>query len=406
MPELSLPRHSERGIALVMALLVLFVISLLSLTLMLSLNVETKIGAHNVRESAALNTAEAGTGEALARLRSGEIPNNMNPRMVGQIFLTPPGTVPVLGADSVALATGQTMGAWLNYSTASRSSDVLTVQYKTDAARTVIYKYDPTKNPPVQTASGVPIFVVNVTGRSGEDLRRIVTEVMPKPYVTQAKGALVANRGIDFSGNSAVCGYNHRFDTPDGTSGRPGDGTGCQAWETGSGDLAGAWSSGGITNGGSSEQSGVPPTTENQVGFYRGPWEAVGMTEAEFFAWVGTPTNAVPNPANGIYYLDNDGIAQNKSGSYHLDSITGEGLLYVDGDVTINAGFSFRGLIYIEGDLKINGNAWILGGLIVEGRGPVKFANGGATVLYSSDAITQALTKNGGKYVTLSWRER
>ena len=185
-----------------------------------------------------------------------------------------------------------------------------------------------------------------------------------------------------------------------------GVGTGCQAWETGSGDLAGAWSSGGITNGGSSQQSGVPPTTENQVGFYRGPWEAVGMTEAEFFAWVGTPTNAVPNPANGIYYLDNDGIAQNKSGSYHLDSITGEGLLYVDGDVTINAGFSFRGLIYIEGDLKINGNAWILGGLIVEGRGPVKFANGTATVLYSSDAITQALTKNGGKYVTLSWRER
>ena len=46
--------------------------------------------------------------------------------------------------------------------------------------------------------------------------------------------------------------------------------------------------------------------------------------------------------------------------------------------------------IYVEGDLKLNGQAWILGGLIVKGKTSVKM-NGGATILYSSEAITRAL---------------
>ena len=40
----------------------------------------------------------------------------------------------------------------------------------------------------------------------------------------------------------------------------------------------------------------------------------------------------------------------------------------------------------------------------MKGNGQVK-ANGGMTVLYSSEAITQALAKFGGQFVTLSWRE-
>ena len=80
-------------------------------------------------------------------------------------------------------------------------------------------------------------------------------------------------------------------------------------------------------------------------------------------------------------------------------------MLYVDGDLTCNAGFTYRGLLYVEGDLKINGQAWVLGGVIVRGKTTLK-ANGGMTILYSADAITQALSKYGGQFVTLSWREK
>ncbi len=63
-----------------------------------------------------------------------------------------------------------------------------------------------------------------------------------------------------------------------------------------------------------------------------------------------------------------------------------------------------RALRRVEGDLKLNGTAWILGGVIVKGRSEVRH-NGGATILYSSDAISQALARYGGQFVTLSWRE-
>jgi hypothetical protein len=76
----------------------------------------------------------------------------------------------------------------------------------------------------------------------------------------------------------------------------------------------------------------------------------------------------------------------------------------VDGDLTLNSTFTYRGLVYIEGDLKLNGTAWILGGLVVRGRTDVTM-NGGATVLYSSEAIMIALAKYGSQFVTLSWRE-
>src|SRR5262245_62497113 len=92
----------ERGIALVMALLILLVISIIGAALMLSVQVETKISGRDERRSHALSLAEAGIAEAVSRIRSGEVPDTLNPKMATQIFLVSPGNVPVLGSDSTA----------------------------------------------------------------------------------------------------------------------------------------------------------------------------------------------------------------------------------------------------------------------------------------------------------------
>ena len=97
--------------------------------------------------------------------------------------------------------------------------------------------------------------------------------------------------------------------------------------------------------------------------------------------------------------------AQNQSGDFAFHGANGEGLLYVDGNLTLNSTFTYKGIVYIEGDLRLNGTAWILGGLVVRGKSIVKM-NGGATILYSSEAILIALAKFGGQFVTLSWREQ
>jgi hypothetical protein len=398
----ALPCRSERGIALVIAMLVLLVVSMLAIVLMTSVVTDNKITGHSTREAKALNIAEAGIAEALAQVRAGNIDvNNPNPRKVSQIFNTAPGSVPVLGTDSTAIPTSQPAGQWLNYSPATQGPGALTVRFRTDASRSVIYKYDRNVVPHIQTASGYPIFQVISTGHAGADSRQIVAEFIQKPINVNAMGAMVADVGIDFLGNSDVCGYNHSINTPIGTKGRGP----CQNYELGYGDLPGAWSSGGITTSGSATQNGNPPTVGVQTGFYPGPWAVFDMTQSEFYSWAGAPQWPAPQPPVGITYLDNNSIAQDASASVAYQGGDGEGLLYVDGDMTINGNFTFKGMIYLEGDLQINGTCWILGGLVVKGKTTVKLANGNCTVLYSKDAIEQTISQYGGQFVNISWRE-
>lgn len=401
-------RHSnERGIALVIALIVLMVVTMFAVVLMMTVNVERRTAGHGLRANDALNVAEAGVSEAIALIRHGDINlNTGNPRAVAQVFLATAGSVPALGTDSVGVATQQPGGSWLSYSTSSRSPDALTVQFKTNPQRTSIYYYDGTRTPKVNTTGGLPIYQITATGTVGTARRRVVTEVIQKPFYMNAKGALCAAQPINFIGNAIVCGYNHSADTPNdsGENGRTANPR-CDTHETGSGHLVAAWSTGTVSNGGAAYQTGALPVwSQNQTGFYTGPWDAFNMSQADFLAWIGAPLNGVPGNLNGIYYIDNNLVPGDQSKDIGIHGGDGEGMLYVDGDLTINAQFYYRGLIYVEGDLKMNGQAWVLGGIIVKGRSTVR-QNGGATILYSSEAIARALAKYGGQFVTLSWRE-
>lgn len=399
--------NDERGMALVIALLVLLVGSIFAAVLMMTVQVQRQVTGHDLRTKDALNVAEAGVAEAISRIRSGDaMLNAANPRSVAQIFLAPAGSVPALGADSVGLGTSQPAGSWLAYSSANRGPDALTVAFKTDASRSVIYKYDITQTPPVNTTTGLPIYVITATGTTGSAKRRVVTEVIQKPFVALAKAALTAGYDIDFFGNGVVCGYNHTADTHawDGEN-RRGFAPDCQDHETGLDNKPGSWSTGAIINGGASYQVGDPVgNLGGQTGFYAGPWEALGMSQADFLSWIGAPTTSVPTDPRGIFHVDNNSTVGDQSADLALHGGDGEGMLYVDGDLTLNSQTTYRGIIYIEGDLKLNGQAWILGGLIVKGKTTVKM-NGGATVLYSSEAITRALARYGGQFVTLNWRE-
>jgi len=401
---------NERGVALVMAMLVLLVMTLLGLVLMAGASINRSLAGNDQRMRESLNIAEAGVGEALARIRNQEtLMSPTDPNDVCQVFNTLAGTVPGLGADSIGLATGQPAGQYLDYTTASRGPDVLTISWKKDPTGTTVMRYDPTLNPHMNTVSGSPVYVVRATGRVGRTRRTVISEVIQKPYTVNVKGALTADIPIDFVGNAYICGYNHSMATPydDGKDGRgvmPGDATHCVDNELVGGALPGAWSTGGIGGSGASAASGSPLAyVGGQTGFYAGPWEPFSMTQAEFFSFVGAPVGAQTD-WNGIFNYDNNATTQDHSATLNLHSVNGEGFLYVDGDLHVNAGFHYKGLIYCEGDLDVNGQAWILGGLICKGETSIK-ANGGMTILYSNDAITQALAKYGGQFVTLSWRE-
>jgi Tfp pilus assembly protein PilX len=400
----------ERGIALVMAMMILTVLSLIAVVLMMSVLTETKLTGHNLRTSTALNYAEAGITEAKGRLVAGDIALGANPKAVVAVFNTTSGTVPTFSVDTTGIATAQPSGAWLAYSTATKGPDMLTVSYKTDAARTVIYKYDDAKNPPIQTVSGMPIYVIRSTGKSGTDVRKLVTEIYQNPVTLNIKGAVVSSQANSWSGNDYMCGYNHRVDTPTnkGNNGRAGAGgcnenPGAGQWETGIGNLPGLWSTSTIAGPGP-YVAGSPTTAPSQPSFYAGPWEAVGMTQAQFFAWIGPKKTTAPVVPLGLVYLDNNSTPGDQSGSFSFSGGDGEGMLYVDGDLTLNGNFHYRGMIYVEGNLFINSWSWILGSVIVRGKSAMSWHSNG-TILYSSDAVVQKLSKYSGQYTTLSWRE-
>src|SRR6516164_9796390 len=153
--------RSERGIALVISMLILLVMSLLGLVLMAGASLNRSLVGNDQRMRQALNIAEAGVGEAQARISNQEVVMDpADPNAACQVFNTVAGSVPVTGADTTALPTGQPAGAYLNYSTAVLSPDVLTIGWKKNAAGNAVMKYDGSKNLAIQTVSGSPIYTI------------------------------------------------------------------------------------------------------------------------------------------------------------------------------------------------------------------------------------------------------
>ena len=322
--------------------------------------------------------------------------------------------MPTLGTDSIPLPTLQASGDELPYSAATKGPDVLTVTYKTDAARSFIWRYATPGG--VNKTTGMPIYVVTATGRIGDSKRTIVDEVVSSPVITNCKAAIASGRRVQIINKTYFCGYNHRIDTPDWTAitkGRDGHPGACnedpskQHWEiggVGAGDLPGIWTTGTVNGSGNGGQWGSPSgILQNQPGsgMYAGPWDVLGMTQAQFYSWIGPPsTNKNINQLNGVNYI------QCPSGAM-INGGDGDGFLYVDSNVLqIKGQVTFTGMIYCTGKIIVDGKLWVLGGLVAQDE--LKFHNSDSqcAVLYSSDAINTSIGKYKGAYVTLSWREK
>jgi Tfp pilus assembly protein PilX len=393
--------------AVVLALLVILVLSTVAMALTLNIVTAKRNTSYDVQWAKALNTAEAGVAEAMQRIRENEVPSSSNPKMVTQIYLCEQGVVPTAGTDTTTLATDQDASSWLTYSSATKNPDVLTVTFKTDAARTTIYRYDTTKNPKIQTATGDPIYVVTSTGTYGKARRTVVAEVVNDLVSANLKGATASNEDIELKEKANSNGYDYKVDTPTGTAN---DGNRNKTWETGRAAIPGAWAHKKVHADGVLQGANPGTKVENGNGFYSGPWDVFGMTEPEFYSWVGD-ANGDKKQGNprGITYVDRPGgkPGDGKGKFEWKGGFNGDGFLYVNGDLDIKGDFTFRGLIYTEGKLTIHGAAWILGGVISKKKPHLHGKTGGVVqVLRSEDSITQNISKYASTLATISWREQ
>lgn len=408
----------EKGYILVVTLLVLFAVSVIGATLAAVSSMDVKISGNQRVNTQSLFVAEAGLNEAIHRL---SLPNPTNASVGGwtgniaigdsepydpnwetRIFLTTP-----LNATSVA-GSIQNTGTiqdptqdYLQYSEKSGTDNVLTIRHKWedrngDGARDAneIVRYNPLLVPPENFSSGFPIEEITVTGRTANAERIIRAEVTKRTIVARTLAALYCDKAITLTGNCAFCGYNHSINTPPWTQPNA-----CNAWHLSSGHLPGVTTSGDMVKvKGSADVGGDPmPIDDAATNPFYDLNEVLGMSVAEVNDLLANADNtSLTDPLNGITYIKGDvKITSN---------FTGEGLMYVTGDLLGAGSFNYKGLIYVEGDLHYTGTPWILGSVVVRGTSDWNFSAGNAAVLYSSDAITQALS-GSMPCIVLSWSE-
>ena len=97
----------------------------------------------------------------------------------------------------------------------------------------------------------------------------------------------------------------------------------------------------------------------------------------------------------GITYIDNASSGKALKFSH---AVTGSGLMYITGDLNAN-NLTFKGLIYVEGTISLAAGFWLLGAMAVKGGNPS--GSGRGQILYSKDALDSEVG-NAMKFVFLS----
>jgi Tfp pilus assembly protein PilX len=403
----------NRGNVLITALMLIFACSIMGATVVLLSSTDLKISGNEERDTQALFVAEAGLAEAVHRL---SLPNptmesGMNVAIGDdkpydpnwKVYLQLNGSAPSESGSTWYVPTLQDLsGDYLPYSEPSGTGDeVLQVEHKWedrdgDGVRDddEIVRYDPTLVPPENFDTGFPVDVVTVTGRDGDARRTLQAEVTRQTLNVKAMGAFYTDKAVEIKGTSAFCGWNHPLSTPAGS--RPNV---CFPYHLPDGNLGGITTTGDavVEKGASHDIEGDPPTDTDPAN----PWytlaELLGITQSQLNDLLADPDYTAPaDVMEGITYIQGDATFN--------AGMRGNGLIYVTGDVAINGGFEYYGLIYIEGDGNITGTPWILGSVCIRGTADWNFSAGNCGILYSAESIEQYVGQAMPMQI-LAWRD-
>ncbi len=417
-------RQGERGAALILALAMLLALGFIGAALIYTAGGDLKMSGADRRGTQAQFSAEAGVQEALARLsmRPGtdvtvngetfdacirDTASVLDPEWEVQMF-TPGGDTPTSANPSAMFTpTVQLTSSALDY---VRDDNLLIIRHKWrdvdgDNVRDAdeIVRYDGSRIPPENMATGSTVEIIEVAGYMADARRRLRVEVTRFPFSPNIMAALQCDTGVDLRGTVNVCGHNHSIGTPENThleTAPPCSPNFDEAFD----HLPAVMTTGDeIDVDGSTDLLGEPaPTDTSSTNPFYSLAEALGVEQDVVDQILADPdhtSSSDGSPLNGITYIAGDATGPEK-----FNSVSGEGLLYVAGDLDISGGFAWRGLIYVDGDVRMTGNAWVLGAMLVQGDSDVGFGGGTPSVLYSRDAIRIAL-ELAFDYIILSWKE-
>ncbi len=432
-------RDDQSGMTLMIVMLLLFLLTLLGMTMYFMSSTDLKISRNVYTGTRAFYAAEAGLSEAIGRLNLA----STDPKYDAAMYDDPPydSTSPDWNyAFSGELDNGDKYDVTITHkediSDIDHDASTYVVTYDrgffTDAAHYYPPKYD-----------GYAVEMIRSTGISADGEVVMVLEITKFPMDVKAKGAVSANSTVSLQGNFEANGFDHDMDgnlLPAGTGN----------------DMPGVitTSDNVINITGSSESTGDPPIMDKNNGggwnpadpawgpFPNSPGEVLGLTAAEsgaFFAdadFYGpyNGTIGMAAPLSGLTYITGDypgpdsggsGVLVVHNPSYDPCAYEASKVFAESGGATVlpcydatydytapgnqparlgnyNSNSTFKGLIIADVVYKISGTPTVIGAMVSLSTIETQtLGTGDAKVIYSSEALNHFTSRGFSK--KLAW---
>ena len=419
----------ERGNALVVALLILFLLTSLGITYVAITKGDKQISGNQVASTQAFTNAEAGIAEVLHRMSNPNPP--YPPDYIGQ---TPPNYTPGWGRyvvnDPGASSTDPQYDATTSDGldnngnaavdeasehypeTGSRNTNVpvssrldypwVKVRYKLDASNNILLFGDHDNNPltPPQEnlVRGVPEIIVTASGRKGVGQKIVTVEAVKYP-LPPVPGSVYTEGNMNFSGNSFyIDGHDHNYaapwDTIPGASSLPGIATPNSTTPIVNNLNAQQQNN---VEGSGTDPSVLPSNVNLDLPAMAAAWDQVADI---------TYNGSLTNPAAPAWGDVNDLKIVHVAGDLTINgSYTGAGVLIIDGTFHMGGTLNWSGIVLCLGDVDIVGGGTaknILGAMLVQGTltGTTN-VNGNVKIMYSSAMISKLYSLSA--YEISSW---
>lgn len=418
----------ERGNAMVIALLVLFLLTTVGITYVAVTKGDRQVAGNQQASTMAFANAEAGITEVLHRMSNhtlgppvyiGQTPPSFTPGW-GRYVVNDPGASALDPRYSATMSDGvdndgdaavdessehyPETGSWQGYLAASSRLDYpwVKVRYKLNASNQILlfgdHDNDPLTPPRENLVRGVPEIVVTAEGRRGVGQKIVTVEAVKWP-LPPIPGSVYTEGDMNFAGNSFyIDGHDHDYTAPYDTV----------ANATPLPGIASPDNAASITgNLNSQQQDNVQGTgADPSVRTSNVDLDLQAMADAWGQVADITYNGSLNNPSTSDWGdVNNLKIVHIKGDLTLQGNNTGAGVLVIDGDFSMGGTFNYNGVILCMKDVDIvgGGNAKnVLGCLMVQGTltGTTN-VNGNVKLLYSSAMISKLYALS--RYQISSW---
>lgn len=312
--------NNEKGIALVLALMVLAAVTMMGIAAILTSTLDMQIASNERTGIQAQYAAEAGLAETIARL-------NLGTGEAGYMGTpTTPAPWPAIWANNPH-ATYKDWGKGFKGEIKSTDNKVLfnyTVavrlkEHKNGGNWVAFYNRtsDFTKSPYI--TGGSPVYYVESTGSSGNYRSKVVLEVTKDIYDYKVNGGFTSNGSITLKGSALVDGTQHT------ETGAPG---GSCSFSNLTGNKPGIYTEGTTVTNVGNKSTVTPAAVTGQTYAPQAPWDVLGLTKAQFDSiFTNVQSYGYTGARSGELYIG--GTSTFNPGTYNPTSLAGSGILVI-----------------------------------------------------------------------------